>query len=223
MDPRTDVDRVADGRAGHAGRIDRAEHNPARPRRFNRGAGVDGQRVQPQPRRLPAAGRRARRPVRSPPVVRGRARIVRSHVNGGRVGAGCRVPDRRTGGAGPGRRARDLARPRDRRRRLPARAPRRGDRNPRGRDGPGHHWRTRCRRRRRRGHLLGVDLLGQRPDRAGRSTARTGPHPGEPRARHHARPPRLRGHHRRRLRDRLGPRAATRRAGAAPRSSPPSP
>ena len=46
------------------------EHDPARPRRLDRGAGVDRQRLQPELRRAAADGRRARRPLRAPAHVR---------------------------------------------------------------------------------------------------------------------------------------------------------
>src|SRR5215216_337326 len=56
MGPRPDRDRIADGGARHAGRVDRAEHDPARPARVGRAARVDGQRLQPEFRSAPDHG-----------------------------------------------------------------------------------------------------------------------------------------------------------------------
>jgi len=62
-------------------------------------------------------------------------------------------------------------------------------------------------RRRRRRLRLGVDLLGQRADRAGRDPARARPHGRESRSGHGSRHARARPRHVRRARDRLGTRA----------------
>ena len=66
------------------------------------------------------------------------------------------------------------------------------------------------RRRRRRGHLLAVDLLAERADRARPDPARVLPAEGDLRAGDPARPPRPRAREHRAPRDRLGPRARER-------------
>ena len=67
------VGRLVHGRARHAGRHHRADHDPPRPRGLDRAARMDRQRLQPE-LRGPADDRRgARRPVRAPQRVRRRA------------------------------------------------------------------------------------------------------------------------------------------------------
>ena len=78
------------------------------------------------------------------------------------------------------------------------------DRRPRDRLRPGR------RRRRRRGDLLAVDLLAERPDRPRPRAARAAAARGEPRPRRTARPAGRRARERRPLRDRLGARARER-------------
>ena len=207
---RPDRHRLPDGRARHAGRVDGAEHDPRRSRRLRGGAGVDRQRLQPELRRAADHGRRARRPLRPPPLLRGRPGAVHRRLGAVRARTRRRLADRRPRRPGRGRRAADAARPGAAERRLPARAPRRGDRDlqrdhrPLRRRGPAR------RRRGRRGPRLGVDLLAQRADRRGRDPARADAHAREPRARRRARPPRARARDRRRARDRLGPGARQR-------------
>ena len=149
---------------------------------------------------------------------------VRGRLGRVRAGARRRLADRRPRGPGRRRRARHAARVRAAERRLPARAARRGDR-PLQRDHRDRRRHRPARRRRRgRGHRLGVDLLDQRPDRPRRGPARADEDEGEPRPRRRPRPPRPRAGHRRRARASCGGScAATRPAGAAPRSSARSP
>ena len=68
--------RLADGGARHARRGDRPQHHPHRPRRVRRPARMDRQRLQPQLRRAADDGRRARRPLRPAPLLRGRRRAL---------------------------------------------------------------------------------------------------------------------------------------------------
>ena len=74
---RPDRRRLADGGARHARRGDGAEHDPPRPRRLGRAAGVDGQRLQPQLRRAADDRRGARRPLRPAQPLRRRPGALR--------------------------------------------------------------------------------------------------------------------------------------------------
>ena len=121
--------RLADGRARHARRVDGAEHDPARPRRLGRAARVDGQRLQPELRRPADHGGGARRPLRAPQALRGRAGAVRGRLGRLRARARRRLADRGARRAGRRRGADHAARPRAAERRLPAREARRGDRD----------------------------------------------------------------------------------------------
>ena len=87
--------RLADGGARHARRGDRAQHHPHRPRRVRRAARMDRQRLQPQLRRAADDGRRARRPLRPAPLLRGRCRALHARVGGLRARARHRLADRR--------------------------------------------------------------------------------------------------------------------------------
>ena len=86
--------RLADGGARHARRGDRAQHHPHRPPRVRRAARMDRQRLQPQLRRAADDGRRARRPLRPAPLLRGRPRALHARVGGLRARAGHRLADR---------------------------------------------------------------------------------------------------------------------------------
>ena len=79
--------RVVHGGARHARRHHRADDDPPRPRRLDRAARVDRQRLQPQLRRPAHDRRRARRPLRAPAHVRRRPRAVRARLGGVRAGA----------------------------------------------------------------------------------------------------------------------------------------
>ena len=82
---------------------------------------MDGQRLQPELRRAADHGRGARRPLRAPQPLRRRPGAVRRGVGGLRAGARCRLADRGARGPGRRRRAADAARPGAPERRLPAR------------------------------------------------------------------------------------------------------
>ena len=86
---RPDGHRLADGGARHAGGVDGAEHDPPRPRRLGRAAGVDGQRLQPELRRAADDRRGARRPLRAAQPLRRRPGALRGCV--GRLRAGART------------------------------------------------------------------------------------------------------------------------------------
>ena len=178
--------------------------------RLARGPRVDGQRLHAHVRRLPPDRCRARRPLRAAAHVRARARRLHAGLGRGGARADRRRAEPRPRGAGSRRRDRDAA---------DADAPQRGgpgrearprarcvgrDRRPRDRLRPGR------RRRRRRGDLVAVDLLAQRPHRPRPRPARAAAARGEPRPRRAARPPGRRARERRALRDRLGPRARER-------------
>ena len=174
---------------------------------------MDGQRLHARVRGLPAHRRGAGRSVRAAADVPRRHRAVHRRVGARRAGALDRRADRRTGAPGPrrgDRRAADAHAPergvpggqaRSRARHLV------GHRRPRGRHGAAG------RRRDHRGHLVAVDLLGQRPGRAraaaapaaawSRATARRPPRPAGRRARHR-RPVRHRLRHRARERAGVG-------------------
>ena len=166
LDLRDHVDRAVHGLARQPRRDDRDPGDPHRPRRLARGARVDGQRLHAHLRGPAPHRRRARRPLRSPSDVRDRARrssrsarspprsrrtstrsIVARAVQG--LGGALVMPLTLTilSAAVPPER-RGVA--------LGAWG---GDRRSRDRVRPAR------RRRRRRGHLVAVDLLAQRPDR----------------------------------------------------------
>ena len=117
-------------------------------------------------------GRGARRPLRPQADVLGRDRHLHVVVRRGRARSECHRARPGTRCAGRGRRDRDAAHPDDPVRGGSAGAARAGawclerNRRSRGRD------RTARRRRGRRGHLLAVDLLAQRADRADPRAAR---------------------------------------------------
>ena len=109
---------------------------------------------------------------------------VRRRLGGLRARARRRLADRRPRRAGRGRGAADAARPGAAERRVPAREARRGDRHLQRDHRPRRGARAARRRRGRPGHQLAVDLLAQRPDRAGRDPARVRADAGELRPRH---------------------------------------
>ena len=124
MGGRPDRHRLADGRAGHPGGLDRAEHDPARSGRLGRAARVDGQRLQPELRGVADHRRRARRPLRAPRLLLDRVGPVRRGVGGGCAGAQRRLADRGPGGPGGRRGTGADAGSGAPERRLPARAQR---------------------------------------------------------------------------------------------------
>ena len=186
-------------RARRGDRQRRAPVHRHRARLLPTGPPVGGQRLRAHLRRLPAARRARRRPARPAAHVHARADRVRVRLAGGRSRAdrhpahrGPRSAGTRRGDPRPGRaldRGRDL---------------RRGRRAQQGDGRLGCRGRQRRRRRsapRRSAHRvarLGVGLLGERADRAGRGVPRAAPDRGEPR--HESRAP-LRRH---RCRDRHG-------------------
>ena len=144
-----------------------------RPRRVDRAARVDGQRVHPHLRGAAPHGRRARRPVRPAPHVRHRACDLHARLGVRRAGAVDRGAQPRP--CDPGRRWRDRhAAHADAAERCGARAQatRARARDLGRRRRACDRVRAGGRRRRRRGHLLAVGLLAQRPDRAGADPAR---------------------------------------------------
>ena len=168
---------------------------------------MDGERLQPELRRAAHDRVGARRPLRTAAAVRGRPRALRPRVGRVRARADRGLAHRGADRAGRGRGVRHAARARARERRVPRRAPRVGDRRAAGPHGPGGRDRAGHRRRGRAGHLLELDLLDQRADRARRRAGRAGPHPREPRPRPLPRPARPGAHHARGRRGRVGPRA----------------
>ena len=165
-------------------------------------------------------GRRARRPLRPPPDVRARARHLHARLRRCGARAVDRRARRRPRGAGPRRRDRDAADADDPLRGRAGRAARPRarrlgrDQRPRGR------VRAARRRRRRQRHLLALDLLAERPDRARARAARAAAARRDARPLRPARPPRPRPRQRRPLRDRLGARPRQHAsAGARRRSS----
>src|SRR6266540_3260581 len=176
LGPRPDLDGVPDGHAGHAGGDDRPEHHPAAPRRLDRAAGVDRQRLHPEPGGAADDGVGARRPLRAPAPARRRAGAVHRGAGAERrlADRGARRPGRRRGDGGA---AGDGAA----RRGLPGGAAGQGagvlQRRHRARDGrrPAGRWRGGA------GAGLAVDLLAQRPHRAAADPAGPQPHRGGPR------------------------------------------
>ncbi len=181
---------------------------------------VDRQRLHPDVRGAPAHRRGARRPVRPEADVRDRADDLHARLGRGSARPERRDPQPLPRRPGARRRDRDAAHADDPERSRPGRAARARarclGRDRRARD------RARAARRRsgRRGCLVAVDLLAQRPDRARARPALAAAPPGEPRDDHAARPAGPRARQRRALRDRLGPDPGERsRAGRARRSS----
>ena len=165
---------------------------------------MDGQRVHADLRRLPAHGRRARRPLRAEAHVHARRRDLHGRVGGGRARPLRRLADRGSRRPGPRRRDRHAADAHHPERGRPARPARRRarrvvrHRRARGRDGA-------ARRRRRRGRdLVAVDLLAQRPRRPRAPAARDAAH-GVDRPGQGPRPPGPRARERRDARARVGP------------------
>ena len=138
---------------------------PERPR-------VDGQRLHVDLRRAADHRRRARRPLRAAPDVRDRARDLHRRLGRRGTGAEHRRADRRACAPGPRRGDRDAAHADDPERRRPGRAPRARARRLGRHQRPGRRDRPARRRRGRPGHLLAVDLLAQRADRARPDPAR---------------------------------------------------
>ena len=168
VDPGTGRGRLVHGVARHPRRLHRPEHDPHRPRRVDRAARVDGQRLQPDLRRPADGGRRDRRPLRAAAHPGARARRLHPRLGPLRARPEHRLADRGARPAGGGRRLRPAARADRGQRGLRPRAPGLGDRDPAGADGPGRRQRPGDRWRGDRRHRLGVDLLAQRPDRRGR-------------------------------------------------------
>ena len=93
-----------DDRARHDDRERRAAVDPRRPAVHRDLAGLGGQRLPADLRRLPAARRAAGRPLRPSAAVPARHRAVHAGVAGLRAGHLAGAADRRARGAGPGRR-----------------------------------------------------------------------------------------------------------------------
>ncbi len=166
----------------------RAAVDPHRPRRLDRGARVDRQRLHPRLRRAPAHRLRARRPLRAQAHVPDRRRDL--HRLERRRGARSldRRPDRHPRAAGHRGRDRHPPHPDPGQRGLPARAAGSGARHL-GRDQrPRRRPRPVRRRRDRRGHRVAVDLLAQRADRDRAHPARAEDAHRVPRARSRSRP-----------------------------------
>ena len=89
-----------DDRAGHDHRERRAALDPRRPRLLRDLAGLGRERLPADLRRVPAARRAARRPVRPPPAVPGRHRALHRRLAGLRPGELAGPAHRRAGGAG---------------------------------------------------------------------------------------------------------------------------
>ena len=171
---------------------------------------MDGQRVHADLRRLPAHGRRARRPLRAEAHVHDRGRDLHRRLGGGRARSLGRLADRRSRRPGLRRGDRHAADAHDPQRCRLARAARRrarrvvGHRRARGRDGAAR------RRRGRRRDLVAVDLLAERARRSRAAAARDAADRVD-RARQGARPARPRARERRDARDRVGPHPRQRR------------
>ena len=163
-----DRHRLAHGGARHARRVDGAEHDPGGSRRLGRAARVDGQRLQPQLRGAADHRRRARRPLRPPQALRRSGSVCSPSPRRPARSRPTRLADRGARRPGRRRRAADAARPGAAERRVPAPEARHGDRAVQRGHRTGGGQRPARRRRDRRGHRLGVDLLDQRPDRAAR-------------------------------------------------------
>ena len=138
-------------------------------------AGVDGERVHAHLRRAPADRRRAGRPVRAQADVRPRPADLHRRLRSRGAGAEQRGAHRRPGPAGRRRRYRHAAHPDDPLRGRASGPPRHGARHLGRRQRPGRRARPGGRRRHRRGPLVAVDLLDQRPDRPRAAADRADP------------------------------------------------
>ena len=144
LDVRHHDDRAVHGRARQPRRVDGDARDPRRPRRVDRGARVDRQRVHADVRRLPPDRRRARRPLRAEADVHDRhRRSSRPRPRCGRARSVDRLAHRRPRGPGDRRRDRHAAHAddpeRSRLRRAARRsrsAPGRASRDSRSRMGP---------------------------------------------------------------------------------------
>ncbi len=156
-----------------------------RPRLLPAEPPVGGERLRPDLRRLPAAGRARGRPARAPAHVHGRPGGVRPRVTRRRPCHHRGPADRGPCGAGPGRRHPRAGRALDRGRHL-----HRGGRAQQGHGRVGRRGRQRRRRgraARRHPHRrprVGMGLLGERADRPDGGGHRTAGDRGEPRSRH---------------------------------------
>ena len=205
LGPGAGVGGVVHGRAGPAGRRDRAEHDPPRPGRLDRGTGVDGQRLHAGLRGAADDRGRRGRPVRQAAGLRhwpGRVRRglggVRARARGRRADRGARCAGRRRGdghaaGAGAAERGR------------PGAAPRLGDGHLRLGNRPGGRGGAGTGRRDHPGHRLAVDLLAERADRPDYGHAGAAPPRRELRPSRRTGPARRGAGHRRGARAGVGP------------------
>ena len=220
LGPCAHLDRLVHGLARLAGGRDRLEHHPAGSRRFDRAAGVDGERLRPELRGAADDRRGARRSPGAAAHVRRRPGAVRGGVGRLRAGAHDRLADRRARRARGRRSAGGAARDGAPERGVPAARAREGARHLQRRDRARPHRRPGRGRRYRRRRRLAMDFLAQRPDRPDRHPARAPSRPGELRHGHGSRHSRPCAGDRRHLRRSMGADARQqRRAGTASRSS----
>ena len=165
MDLRRDLGGLVHGLARQPGGDDRAALDPGSPARLAPGAAVDGQRLHPHLRGAAAHRGHARRAVRPPPDVRRGSEPVHRRVGRRRARARHRRAGRRAGRAGCRGRHRDPADPHAAVGRGDPATARPGPGRLGRRRRPGHRHRPAGRRGRRRGRVLAVDLLAERPDR----------------------------------------------------------
>ena len=156
-------------------------------------------------RRLAPDRRRAGRPVRAQADVPGGSCDLHGRLRGGGARAEHRRAGRRPGPAGRRRRDRHAAHPDDPLRGRAAGPPRHGARHLGRRQRPRRRARPGGRRRDRRGSLLAVDLLAQRPDRPRAAADRSDPPVRVQGPEPLARPARPGPRQRRPARHRLGP------------------
>ena len=160
------------GRARQPRRHRRAARHPRGPRRHAAVARVDDQRLHARVRGHAHPGRGARRSLRPSPAVPHRPFALHRVERRRGAGADHRRARRRPRPAGRRRRDRRPADPHAAGRRVPGEPPRRRAGHlvghQRHRRGP----RADRRRRRRRRDLMALDLLDQRPDRAGPAACR---------------------------------------------------
>ncbi len=161
----------------------RAAANRRGLRRADELAAVDPQRLHADARVADPARRLARRPLRPPPHLRRRRRLVHGRVAALRDRAERRGADRGATAAGGRRSAADAGQPGDDRIELPARRPGPGDRRLVGARRRRHRARPAARRLAGRGRLLAGDLSDQRPDRRVRGADGDPPRPRDPRRR----------------------------------------
>ena len=200
-------DHLDRGVHGHAGQPRRDDRDPGAPRgsaRQPERASVDGQRVHADVRGAAVDRGGVGRAVRAPAAAGDRHRDLHGGVRGGRAGPVDPGARRRARGPGSGRRDRDAADADDPVCLRAGRAAWAGAGHL-GRDQrSGRRARAAGRRRDRQRHLLALDLLAQRPDRARARAADPAAARREPRTRIPARSARSGPGQRRPRRDRVG-------------------